>query len=126
MFEIGFAELVLIAIIGLLVIGPQRLPVVARTLGRWVGRARSVVASVKADFDREMKADELKRILEEQARLPDLKGIIDDTQRDLDRAAAEVKDASASVARAGEELKATANEPAIPPPSTPGGDEPKK
>jgi sec-independent protein translocase protein TatB len=60
MFDIGFAELLVIAVVALLVIGPERLPRVARTAGMWVGRARRFVSSVKADIDRELAADELK------------------------------------------------------------------
>jgi len=67
MFDIGFSELVLIAIVALLVIGPDRLPQVARTAGMWVGKMRGFVSSVKADIDSELATDELKKIIKEQA-----------------------------------------------------------
>ncbi len=54
MFDIGFSELLLIAVLALVVLGPKRLPEVARTAGRWAGRARRFVDSVKRDMDREM------------------------------------------------------------------------
>mgnify|MGYP000844847363 FL=1 len=59
MFDVGFSEVVIIAIIALVILGPERLPKVARTLGFWVGRARRMVADVKADIDREMRESEL-------------------------------------------------------------------
>ena len=67
MFEIGFWELVLIMVIALIVLGPERLPEVARTVGRWVGKARGMVRTVKAEIDRELAAEELQRVLSKQA-----------------------------------------------------------
>jgi sec-independent protein translocase protein TatB len=67
MFEIGIWELVLIMVIALIVLGPERLPEVARTVGRWVGKARGMVRSVKAEIDRELAAEELQRVLGKQA-----------------------------------------------------------
>lgn len=79
MFDIGFWELSLIAIVALLVVGPERLPKLARTAGLWVGKARGFVSSVKADIDRELKAEELKQIMEKQARSNPLEEIIEET-----------------------------------------------
>jgi len=67
MFEIGIWELVLIMVIALIVIGPERLPGMARNIGRWVGKARGMVRSVKAEIDRELAAEELQRVLSKQA-----------------------------------------------------------
>ena len=67
MFEVGFSELVLIMVIALLVLGPERLPKVARSIGLWVGKARSMARTVKAEISREIAADELKRVLDKQA-----------------------------------------------------------
>ncbi len=80
MFDIGFWELVVVAVVALLVIGPERLPSVARTAGLWVGRARRFVGAVKADIEREIKAEELKRILGEQGRSNPLDRIIEETR----------------------------------------------
>jgi sec-independent protein translocase protein TatB len=84
MFDIGFAELLVIAVVALLVIGPERLPRVARTAGMWVGRARRFVSSVKADIDRELAADELKKALSKQAESQSLYDIVEDTRKSLD------------------------------------------
>ena len=83
MFDIGFSELVVVGIVALLVIGPERLPKVARTAGLWVGRARRFVSSVKADIDREIAADELKKVLRKQAESSGLHDIIEDTRHSI-------------------------------------------
>jgi sec-independent protein translocase protein TatB len=62
MFDIGFSELLLIAVVALIVIGPERLPKVARTLGHLFGRMQRYVNDVKADITREMELDELKKM----------------------------------------------------------------
>ena len=62
MFDIGFSELIVIALVALIVIGPERLPRVARTLGALLGRAQRYVNDVKADIQREVDLDELKNI----------------------------------------------------------------
>lgn len=71
MFDVGFWELSLIGIVALLVIGPERLPAVARTVGKWAGRANRFIANVKDDINKELKDEDLKRILEEQQKLAD-------------------------------------------------------
>jgi len=76
MFDIGFWELSIIAIVGLLVIGPDKLPGVARTVGKWVGRTRRFVNQVKDDIDRELKQDELRKALKEEAGLDEIKEIM--------------------------------------------------
>jgi sec-independent protein translocase protein TatB len=62
MFDIGFSELLVIAVVALIVIGPERLPNVARTLGHLIGRMQRYVNDVKADISREMELDELKKM----------------------------------------------------------------
>jgi sec-independent protein translocase protein TatB len=62
MFDVGFSELIVIALVALIVIGPERLPRVARTLGALLGRAQRYVNDVKADIQREVDLDELKDI----------------------------------------------------------------
>lgn len=67
MFDVGFSELLIIAVVALLVLGPERLPKAARFAGLWVRRARAQWYSVKSEFEREMAADELRRSLAEPA-----------------------------------------------------------
>lgn len=62
MFDIGFSELMVIAIVALIVIGPERLPKVARTLGHLLGRMQRYVNDVKSDISREMELDELRKL----------------------------------------------------------------
>lgn len=65
MFDIGFSELMLIAVVALVVIGPERLPRVARTAGHLLGRLQRYVSTVKSDISREMQLDELRRLQSE-------------------------------------------------------------
>lgn len=76
MFDIGFWELTTIAVIALLVIGPDKLPGVARTAGKWVGRARRFVGDVKTDIDRELKQEELKKAIADDVGLDEIKEIM--------------------------------------------------
>jgi sec-independent protein translocase protein TatB len=66
MFEVGFWEMVLIGIVGLLVFGPEKLPRVARETALWVRKARSVVSSVKHEIDHELQVQELRESLNKQ------------------------------------------------------------
>ncbi len=63
MFDIGFVELLICGVIALLVLGPERLPVAARTAGRWIGGARRMVSQFSTELDRQLKADELRQEL---------------------------------------------------------------
>jgi sec-independent protein translocase protein TatB len=62
MFDIGFSELMVIAVVALIVIGPEKLPKTARTLGHLFGRLQRYVRDVKADISREMELDELRKL----------------------------------------------------------------
>ncbi len=73
MFDIGFWELAIIAVVALIVIGPDKLPGVARTAGKWVGRTRRFVNQVKTDIDREIQQDELRKMIEKEAGLDEIK-----------------------------------------------------
>jgi sec-independent protein translocase protein TatB len=62
MFDVAFSELLVIGIVALIVIGPERLPKVARTAGTWLGRLNRYVAQVKQDIDRDMQLEELRKL----------------------------------------------------------------
>jgi sec-independent protein translocase protein TatB len=62
MFDVGFSEIVVIAVVALIVIGPERLPKTARTIGHLMGRLQRYVSEVKADIGREMELDELRKL----------------------------------------------------------------
>jgi sec-independent protein translocase protein TatB len=79
MFDIGFWELALIGVVALLVVGPDRLPGLARTIGLWVGRIRRYVSTVRDDIEREIQADELRKMLDKPDELNPLKDVIDET-----------------------------------------------
>ncbi len=63
MFDIGFWELTIIAVVALLVLGPERLPRAARTAGLWINKARRTVAIMKAEIERELDMEEVKKVV---------------------------------------------------------------
>ena len=63
MFDIGFWELLLIAIVALVVVGPERLPKLVRVTGLWVGKANASLQAVRSEISRELRAEELKQTL---------------------------------------------------------------
>lgn len=69
MFDIGFFELCLIGVIALLVIGPEKLPRAARTVGLWVGKGRNMIRVVKYDIDEQVRMEELKETMENAAKV---------------------------------------------------------
>nr|WP_087144498.1 Sec-independent protein translocase protein TatB [Crenothrix polyspora] len=79
MENIGFSELLMVGLVALLVIGPERLPKVARLLGFWIAKTRNIVASVKEEIKEEFHAEEIRQMLKEQAgSLEDLQGVLDE------------------------------------------------
>jgi sec-independent protein translocase protein TatB len=112
MFDVGFSELIVIAIVALVVIGPERLPKVARTAGHLLGRLQRYVNDVKADISREMQLDELKKL---QSELQDSASKLEQgintefqaVQQIADQTAESVKDA----------VSPTATDAAEPPPA---------
>lgn len=72
MFDIGFWELLLIAVVALVVVGPERLPKLVRVVGLWVGKANASIQSVRSEISRELRAEELKQALNKPVDLPDL------------------------------------------------------
>ena len=103
MFDIGFPELMLVAIVGLLVIGPERLPEALRTLGLWLGRMRRSFTTVKTEVEREIGMDEVRRQLHNEAVMDEMKRIERQVQ---DTAAAATKPSSAQPANPAPPAKA--------------------
>ncbi len=66
MFDVGFGELLLIAVLGLLVLGPERLPVAIRTISLWVGRFKRSYKQIRTEVEREIGADEIRRQLQNE------------------------------------------------------------
>jgi len=107
MFDMGFTELMLIGIVALIVIGPERLPGVARTAGKYVGRLKRFMTSVKADVEQELRADELRQILSDQQKeLDSLKDTITEAGRSIEKEAG-LDEVSTSTSEAVAEFNAT-------------------
>ena len=101
MFDIGFSELLVIAVVALIVLGPERLPKAARFAGLWVRRARAQWYSVKAELEHDLAADELKRSLR-------------DTEDAMRRAQSELREAGDSVRREFDAVRDEVESPASP------------
>ena len=110
MFDIAFSEVMVIAVIALIVIGPERLPRVARTLGHLFGRMQRYVNDVKADIQREVELDELRK----------LKESVEDSARSIEQSVSHELNAARSEMQGLETLagSAAAADPASP--GTPG------
>src|SRR5512147_2760668 len=101
MFDIGFSELLVIGIVALIVIGPERLPRVARTLGHLAGRMQRYVADVKADINREIELDELRKMRDSMQQAASsvessFRAEVSKTESELNAAAASMAAAEAS------------------------------
>ena len=97
MFDIGFSELVVIGLIALIVLGPQRLPEVARTAGRWVGKARRFVESVKRDIDQEINSEDLAAFKDMRNELSETRSLLQKSADDTLTSLSRVKDDMGSV-----------------------------
>ena len=91
MFDIGFAELLLIAVVGLLVIGPERLPSAIRTASLWLGRLRRSFSRMKQEIEREIGADEIRRQLHNESVMASLNESKDKLQGNLNAASDELR-----------------------------------
>jgi len=129
MFDIGFSEMLVIAVVALIVLGPERLPKVARMAGHLLGRLQRYVNDVKADINREMQLDELKKLqsqVEESARTLErnVAGQMQTAEASLrevaDATAEAPKEAAAAIeatAREAQQTVAAATQPAAAPPT---------
>jgi sec-independent protein translocase protein TatB len=83
MFEVGFSEILMVGLVALLVIGPEKLPKVARMAGFWLAKTKRMVASVKQEIHEEFQAEELRQTLKNQTGMHEFQKILDDTSNDL-------------------------------------------
>lgn len=109
MFDIGFSELLLVGLVALIVFGPERLPGAARTAGLWIGRLKRSFSAIKAEVEREMGADEIRRQLHNEQILQ----MERELQQSIQPAATPPADTSAAPPPAPEAG------PTTPPPATP-------
>jgi sec-independent protein translocase protein TatB len=99
MFDAGIWEFLLIGIVALLVVGPERLPGLARKAGYWIGRGRRFVNSVRADVEREFRTEELEKMLNQQnSEIQELRDMMrntaDETSKSLEETEYLVKSSS--------------------------------
>lgn len=104
MFDIGFSEMMVIAVLALIVIGPERLPRVARTLGHLAGRLQRYVADVKADINREVELDELRKMRDSMQQAASdfqssVQSEVSKTEAELNQTAADLNQTVADVAK---------------------------
>jgi sec-independent protein translocase protein TatB len=97
MFDIGFTELMIIGLVALIVIGPEKLPRVARTVGHLAGRLQRYVSDVKADINREIELDELRKMRDSMQQAASemqssVQSELHKTETDLNKAVEEVKE----------------------------------
>lgn len=126
MFDIGFSELMVIAVVALIVIGPEKLPKVARTVGHLFGRMQRYVNDVKADISREMALDDLRKLqasMQETAQ--SLEQSVNDTVRsaetEMNRIAGDAPAGGTVDSNpAGAGIPAAAETPAVTDPAKPG------
>jgi len=97
MFDIGFWELTAIGVIALLVVGPERLPGMARTLGLWVGRIRRYVSHVRDDIEREIHAEELRDLMKESGKLNSIGESLTEAGQVVDEFKREIESADRAV-----------------------------
>jgi len=113
MFDIGFSEIVVIGVVALIVIGPERLPKVARTLGHMFGRLQRYVNEVKADINREMELDELRKLQTEvQSAARDIEQSVTQATRDMESGVRSVESQLNEAAAGASPVEATSPQPA--------------
>lgn len=130
MFDIGFSELVVIAVVALVVLGPERLPKAARTMGHLFGRLQRYVNDVKSDISREMELDELRKIQQEvKTAAQDLEQSVSGVAKDVESG---LRDVETQLNTAGDPVPAPTPLPELvePPPAEaaepPAGDAPRR
>ena len=125
MFDIGFTEIVVIAVVALIVIGPERLPKTARTLGHLFGRLQRYVNDVKSDISRAMELDELPKLQKEvQSAAQDIKSSVETAARDAESGFKSVEQQlqEAAVDTAAADTRTAPLFESLPPAGEPGGE----
>ncbi|OQX38685.1 MAG: twin arginine-targeting protein translocase TatB [Oceanospirillales bacterium LUC14_002_19_P2] len=84
MFDIGFLELLVIAVIALIVLGPERLPVAIKVVAVWIGRLRRSFQSIRQEIEKEINADEIRREIHNESVMAELKKTRDSLQKEVD------------------------------------------
>lgn len=99
MFDIGFTELMLIGIVSLVVIGPERLPAVAKTAGQWIAKLQRFVRGVKTDLASELETGDLKKLIGDQReQIDELRKMVTTAKNDFEKSTNEaVKDAKSTL-----------------------------
>ncbi|WP_286693975.1 Sec-independent protein translocase protein TatB [Spongiibacter sp. UBA1325] len=115
MFDIGFAELLLIAVLGLLVLGPERLPTAVRTISLWLGRLRRSFTSIRQEIEREVGADEIRRQLHNESIMASLEDSKQSLRDGLESAADDIRSVERSLSRANakQDAEDDTSEPAL-------------
>lgn len=86
MFDFGFWELAIVLVVALLVVGPDKLPILAAKVGRWIGKAKRMVQSVRSDIESEIKSVELKEMLQKQQNeISELRSILSDSKASIEQ-----------------------------------------
>jgi sec-independent protein translocase protein TatB len=91
MFDIGFWEICLIALVSLIVIGPEKLPKAARIAGFWVGKSRNMVASVKTEIKEELQAEEMRQMLKDQSGVEEFQQIVEKSADTVNEISSQIK-----------------------------------
>jgi sec-independent protein translocase protein TatB len=130
-FDIGFSEIVVIGVVALIVIGPERLPKVARTLGHMFGRLQRYVNEVKADINREMELDELRKLQSEvQSAARDIEQSVTHAAQSVESGVrsveSELNQAASGSGAAAPPPPSTAGDPAPTPPTEDSGEAPRQ
>ncbi|WP_275288727.1 Sec-independent protein translocase protein TatB [Halomonas elongata] len=109
MFDIGFLELLILGVVGLLVLGPERLPRAARTAGLWIGRVKRTVSDMQREINSQLEAEELRRKLDEQQKRLD---------EGVDRVKRDVEGLAETETRASDDASTAHREPSTGAPSS--------
>ncbi|MDI5986338.1 Sec-independent protein translocase protein TatB [Halomonas sp. M4R5S39] len=113
MFDMGFLELLIIGVVGLLVLGPERLPKAARTLGLWIGKIKRSVSGMQREISAQLEAEELRQKLNEQQKKLDES--VKQVKRDVESLAESGQTADESSQASGPERPTAEEAPSEPP-----------